>query len=345
MKIKKIIALLLTMAIGASIFAGCSKTYEKVTTIDGEPISPSIYLMAQLEGYFNAAQKIEAGEDLLKSTIEEKTAKQWIYDETIKTLQAYVFANREFEKRGLAFTVDEASQMDANSEYMWATVEAMYTPNGIGYETYKQMLTTVYKRDKIFYDIYGPEGEKAPTDDEAKKYIEETYSRVNGLYISKVDDAGTAVSEDKIKELSAVANDALADLKGGADFVQTQVKYMTIAGTITGSTNDFSKAEDYTWNTNVKKDSTQYPAAFIKDTFAAEVNGDYAVYEMDQEFVVYQRVENYKDETEFKTMKANVVAEMKNDEFLAFVKEQSSAYEVKPDDAAVKYYSLEKVKY
>ncbi|MEG0019364.1 MAG: hypothetical protein RR846_00950 [Oscillospiraceae bacterium] len=345
MKIKKITALLLTVALGATMLIGCSKNYTSVMTIDGEEIAPNIYLLSQLESYMNASKKAEAGTDVLKSTIEEKPAQQWIHDETIKTLQSYVFTNKEFDSRKLSMTEDELLQIDATAQSMWSIMEPMYKPNGVGFETYKDMLLSTYKGDKIFDAIYGEGGEKAPTNDEVKKYLQENYIRLKGFKLSKMDAEGKAVSEGAVKELSDAANEAVKELNEGAAFEETLVKYMTMGGAIVKSETDYSSAAGHIWEEFIKKDSEKYPIEFVNKGFAASVDGKYTVYEAEDGFIVYTKVDNFTNEGEIDSLKKSLVAEMKNAEFSEFIQKGAAALEIKADDGAVKYYSVSKIKY
>ena len=51
MIIKKIAAAVLTVAMTAALFTGCSKNYEKVVTVGDMEFSPSMYLCAQFNAY------------------------------------------------------------------------------------------------------------------------------------------------------------------------------------------------------------------------------------------------------------------------------------------------------
>ncbi|MEG1050168.1 MAG: hypothetical protein RSE24_06465 [Oscillospiraceae bacterium] len=345
MKIKKITALVLTAALGASMLIGCSKSYTSVVTIDEQPIAPNLYLLAQLESYMNASKQAEAGKDVLKSTIEEKPAQQWIYDETITTLQSYVFVNKEFDSRKLTMTEDELAQVDATATSMWSIMESMYKPNGVGYETYKDMLLSTYKSDKVFDAIYGEGGEKAPTDVQVKSYLQDNYIRLRGFKLSKMDAEGKAVSESDIKLLATEAETAQKELNEGAGFDETLVKHMTQAGKIVKSETDYSVATQHTWEEFIKKDSEKYPIEFVNQGFAATVDGKYSVYEAEDGFIVYTKVENLKSDEEITSLKGSLVAEMKNEEFSAFTRDGAAALTVKPDDGAVKYYNVSKIKY
>lgn len=344
MKIKKFTALVLTMAVGASIFAGCSKSYSSVITIDNEGVAPGMYLMAQLEAYTKASQEVEDGTEVLKATIDEKPAQEWIKEETLKILKTNAFYNKEFERRGLELTEQEISQIEASTTNIWPNLEKIYKDNGINLTTYTEMFTTMYKRDKIFFDIYGEGKEKAPTAEEYAKYIDENYARIRGFQISKQDVAGANVAEEAIKQLSDIAIDAQKELDGGADFNDVRIKYMRIAGTVVGLTTGFDSEEEYSVKQFIKKDIAQFPETLVNEVFAAEVDGKFYIQDLETSFLVYQRVANDEDPIQLASLQASVVSEMKNDEFTAFVDESTAKYEVSEDAAAVSYYAATKIK-
>lgn len=342
---KKIIAVILVAVLSCTALVGCSKSYTSVLTINGEEIAPNIYLLAQLESYYNALDLVEEGtKDINKGTIEGVPAVQWIYDDAVKALKNYIYTENEFEEKGLSFTQEDLEQIEASAQYMWSYVQDMYKENGVGYETYKSMLMNTYKSDRIFNNTYGVGGEKEPSDDEAKKYLEESYARIKGFFIAKLNDAGEPVAEDMLKDFGNYAVDALNELNGGADFIETQIKYMTMVGERVESENDFSNAEEYTWEEFIEKDGDKYPEEMITKLFELQKNQGYAMHELEEHFIIFQRIDNYADEEEFKSLKKSMISEMKNDEYMTALEENAAAYEVVKDEGAVKYYSVNKIK-
>ncbi|MEG0092085.1 MAG: hypothetical protein RSA20_09705, partial [Oscillospiraceae bacterium] len=94
---------------------------------------------------------------------------------------------------------------------------------------------------------------------------------------------------------------------------------------------DYSVATQHTWEEFIKKDSEKYPIEFVNQGFAATVDGKYSVYEAEDGFIVYTKVENLKSDEEITSLKGSLVAEMKNEEFSAFTRDGAAALTVKPD--------------
>ena len=102
MIIKKIAAAVLTVAMAAVAFTGCSKTYEKVVTVDGVDIAPGNYLLAQYQAYLAAGELVgDDSVDLLDTLIEDTDSKEWMHNKTIENLKLQIWTDSTFDEMGL----------------------------------------------------------------------------------------------------------------------------------------------------------------------------------------------------------------------------------------------------
>jgi len=343
--IKKIAAAVLTVAMSAALFTGCSKSYEKVVTVDGVDFAPNMYLCAQYNAYNTAWSMVgEDVEDLMAETIEEMSAAEWIHNETIKNLQVYAWTEKTFDEMGLSLDEEELNYINELVEYYWPYNEEYYKANGIGKETYTKFNTFSYKYDEIFTALYGEGGEKAVTDAEYKAHMDENYARITGFYMPKLDKEGDLLPEREIDVIKGYCEDAVNELNGGADLEEISAKYRQTAGDYLAYGIDYSNASDNVIDSYIGKDSTAFSGEVEEKAFSLTPDGEYVWGEMDEDLIVYKRVENFSDDSELEEVKSSLLAEMKSEEFNTYAEAEAAKLATEEDAAAVKFYSVNKIK-
>ena len=190
--IKRIAAVVLTIAMAAASLTGCGKNYEKAITVNGVDVAPGMYLYAQYMAYLEAETMVDASSvDVLSATIEETPAKDWIHTKTIENLKKYIWVESTAAEMEAQLTAEDQEYIDYQIEYYWPMAESLMKDNGIGEETYKKFVTNEYLSEYVvFQNLYGEGGEKEPSDDEIVEYMDGKYSRIKGFELSKVK-AGT----------------------------------------------------------------------------------------------------------------------------------------------------------
>ena len=345
MIIKKIAAAVLTVAMTAVLFTGCGKNYEKVVTVDGVDFTPSMYLCAQYNAYNTAWGMVDEDvEDLMDETIEEMSAAEWIHNETIKNLQVYAWTEKTFDEMGLSLDEEELNYINELVEYYWPYSEEYYTANGIGKETYTKFNTFSYKYDKIFTALYGEGGAKEVTDAEYKAYMNESYARITGFYMPKLDKQGDLLPEREIDVIKGYCEDAVAELNSGAELDATSVKYKTLAGDYLAYDIDYSNASDNVIDSYIGKDSTAFSGDVEETAFSLSPDSEYVWGEMDEDLIVYKRIENFSKDSELEEVKSSLLTEMKSEEFNAYAEAEAAKLATEEDAAAVKFYSVNKIK-
>lgn len=341
---KKITALALTIALAVAGFTGCGKNYDSVVTIDGVSITAGEYLNAQLQAYTKASQKVESGKDVLKEKIDEINGEEWIHQETIKNLKAYVWAEKKYEEMGLTLSQEITDYANQSAEMYWEYLKEKYTENGVGLETYKKFVVNNIKAGEIFNTVYGENGEKAPSNEEYAEYINTNFAKVKGFSVPKKGKDNKFLDEENLIKMSNICDEAIERLNNGEDFETVRIDIMTKAGELAGVEKDYSDATSNTQEFYVPKNSEQLPQLFVANVYTLEENGEYLYDEIEDEFMIYQRVTNYTSDEEFENLKMGVLNDMKGEEFTKSIEEESASYEISEDSAAVKYYSPSKIK-
>lgn len=344
MNIKRFTALALTAVLAATGFTGCSKNFESVVTVEDTAFSPSMYLCAQYQAYSAAWDEVSEGtEDLLSATIDDMSAEEWIHAETIKNLKVYAWVEKTFEEMGLKLDQEEIDYINYQIEYYWPYLEETYTNNGIGKETYSEFVTVNYKSNDIFAAIY-ENGEKAPTDDEYKAYMDEHYARVNGFYMPMANADGSEFDEKQEATVIDLCEAAVKELNEGADIAEVCGKYKSEAALITGDKNGYEEGSSYVTNMYVAKNSQAVSEVVSANAFVMEENGDFTYDVSNDQYFIYQRVPNFATDKELADLKKDLVGEMKGDEYTAYFEGEAEKIEVVENTAAVKYYSVKKIK-
>ena len=347
--IKRIAAVVLTIAMAAASLTGCGKNYEKAITVNGVDVAPGMYLYAQYMAYLEAETMVETGADVLSATIEETPAKDWIHTKTIENLKKYIWVENTAREMNLQLTVEDQEYIDYQSEYYWPMAESIMRDNGIGEETYKKFITNEYVSEYVvFQTLYGEGGEREPSDEAVAEYMDGKYARIKGFELSKVK-PGTEefISAQALADLKIVAVSAVEQLNKGADFNTVMVESLKAAAEINGDTAEY-KAEDaakYTVERYLTKDDVaSFEEMLTANAFRIGVDGEWVYNEVEKDIIVYQRVKNLKDQTEVDYYKLSLTHEMCADEYAAYIAEQTADWAVSEDAAAVKYYAVENIK-
>ncbi|MBQ9845889.1 MAG: hypothetical protein IJO54_07385 [Oscillospiraceae bacterium] len=350
MIIKRIAAVVLTIAMAAVSLTGCSKTYEKVVTIDGVDVAPNMYLYAQYMAYLDAESRItDSSTDVLSATIEETPAKEWIHAKTIENLKKFVWVEKTAQEQNAELAAEDMEYIDYQSEYYWPMAESIMKANGIGEETYKKFITNEYLSEYVvFQNIYGKDGEKEPSDDAVVEYMDGKYARIKGFELSKVVD-GTEdfVDAQGLADITAIAAEAVYKLNNGAELDTVVADSLNAAAEINGDKTEYTAegAAKYTIERYLTKENvTSYEEVLTANAFTIDVDGEWVFDDVEKEIVVYQRIKNLKDQTEIDYYKLSLTHEMCADDYKAHIEEATAAYEVVEDAAAVGYYSVEKIK-
>jgi len=346
---KRIAAAVLTVAMAAASLTGCSKSYEKVVTVEGVDIKPSMYLYAQYMAYLEAETMVEEGTDVLSATIEEVSAKDWIYTQTIENLKKYVWVEKTAAEMNAQLTAEDQEYIDYQAGYYWPMAEGIMADNGIGEETYKKFITNEYYSEYVvFQNLYGTDGEKEPSDEAVVEYMDGKYARIRGFELSKmVNGTEDFVSAQNLADLTIIATAAAKQRNEGADFSTVMADALNAAAELNGDETEY-KAEDaakYTVERYLTKENiASYEEVLTANAFMLDVDGEWVYDDVEKEIVVYQRVKNLKDQTEIDYYKLSLTHEMCAEEYADYIAEQTAAYEVVEDAAAVGFYSVEKIK-
>lgn len=347
MKFKKIAGFLLAAVLVLSM-AGCTfAAPQTVMTIDGMEIPAGIYLMIQYQAYLNAAQQMQqlsgSTADVLSGDIEGQKGSAWIHDETMKNLRRYVYTEKAFSEKGLAFTDEEQAGMDTQVDQIWAYNEAILTANGVGRESYRRVYESGQKYNKLL-EVFREDPANIVPDDEAKAYMDETYVRVQVLSLPLTGSDYKALPEDKAQQVRDRANEVDAALKSGKTLDEVGEEALKDAFEICEREYSEDLLPTYMNKMFLSHETASYPEEFLDALFKAQI-GDSEIDESSGIPMVYQKIANYESDEDFvENWRSAVMDDITGAAFTEDVEAAVAAYTVNENGSAVRTYSPSKIK-
>ena len=338
----KMMALVLVLILAVAL-TGCHMTTPAtVLTVQETEIPAGLYLMYQLQAYSTASGMLKNGEtDVLKSTIEDMPAADWIYEETLRMAKRYAYIETEFDAAGFSLTEEELASANTQIAASWKNSEALLGKNGIGQESYGLFYLNETKYEKLL-TAYAEENSKSVTDAQAKAYMDGLYSHVQTMSLPVTNADSVAVSDEDRTAITALADELQAKLKKGESMDELAPDYLEKAFKICGRDYTDEVPAQYMTTTFVTEDYTSFPEDMLADILAAKV-GDSNVYMLSVTPMIWQKVANYADDAEFAAYRSAMVNNMMVEAFDAVVEKDSAALSVQENASAVKTYSPKKI--
>lgn len=244
---KRIAAGALALAATASL-CGCGDN-GYLMTVENVSIRNGIYLSFQQSAYSEAYSKIQEQNgsddsssdtseiDVFAESIEQKSASEWIKEQTIKNVRRFVAVQKVCEEYGITLTEDEIKEMNSDLQSTWDeenfyvqytmgfnTLGEYYESLGVGIDSMREIRKANALSDKLFLHYYDTDGMYPVTKDEINTYLTENYAVVKMLTLSYADASGNALETDEAKqEIKDKAKAYAERLNGGDSFVD--VKY------------------------------------------------------------------------------------------------------------------------
>ncbi|MDD6081959.1 MAG: hypothetical protein PUB89_03805 [Oscillospiraceae bacterium] len=230
---KKILAAAtaLTMIFAAT---GCGESTAWIAKCEDMTLNSGVYIFYQTEAYSEATSKLKKDNEeldisdtkLLKTmTVEGTDITQWINSHAEEKIKIFMAVNKKFDELGLSLSAEDESAIDNISESYWQYYAENYEKNGIGKDSFRQIVEFDYKKEAVFLHYYGEGGEKECADPEIGAYLEGNYSRVKTIKFDLTDSEGAALGDDEKKEVKKLAEDYLKKANSGSDFDELIEEY------------------------------------------------------------------------------------------------------------------------
>ncbi|MDL2254414.1 hypothetical protein LJC49_10190 [Ruminococcaceae bacterium OttesenSCG-928-I18] len=347
MKKTRWMPLLLALVLCAS-FTGCiGNFYENAGTVDGREISSGLYLGLQYNAYTEGKALLEdEEEDPFKQEIEGVKFEDWVNNRTEELVRKYVCVERMCAEREVVLGEENRGYLEQMTGY-WDMVEERYAKNGIGYDTLMRTMTNDMLTDELFLQMYGEEGELAPSEEEMRKEYEEQYAQIEYVMLpfNTVAEEG-AESVSKEEEVMAVAEGMVEDLNAGEDLAEVAEEGLketyeaidrefteeTVANSITSTYIEFVG----------KEEDELYPQEFRSQLKEMELD-KWDIHNMGNLILVYRRLPTFGDDASFEEVRSTVVESLYRESFDEYLAGIYADYPLSWEPGARWYFRPQKI--
>lgn len=341
----------------ALLLSACSGADTSWTFRSGDTqISPGLYILYEVDAFSEAEYKIAenvenyAGmksSELLKQQVEGKLATDWIKEKAVDSVKTYIAVKDRFESMGLSLSDSEIAAIDSNLGTIKMSSGDFYTKNGIAESSLRDFYMGYARENGLFLTLYGEGGEFGVTPDELGKYFADNYAMVDILLMykpSSVPEGETRTLEQLADEERAQAEAYLERLKNGEEIEELVYEWQLSQVT------DEQKAEV------LKPEKGQLSMVFseagrvnygdkLTDAALQSNVGDIRMVEEDDFLIIFKKSDIREDGEVFDSYKSTVLQEMKFDEYEAKIKEWADSVQIEVNEAAVKKYKPEIIKF
>ncbi|MBE6789344.1 MAG: hypothetical protein E7539_06750 [Ruminococcaceae bacterium] len=334
----------------------CSDT-TWVFSAGDDTVSSGVYLGYLVDSYYVAANSVTNMQvDLFSQKIGDVKVADYIKDAALQSSKKHIVINRLFDEYKLSFTDDEAKEFEDNFASIWQNVSSLYEENGCGKNSLRQiMLTDDNKYQKIFEYYYSEDGKDPVSESDRKEYFNKNYAKIKYIsvnysnHFSGVDTASDATDAQK-KELEKIANDYLEQLKKGEN-IDKLINAENSAAEKLNADEDETKTEDedkdeadekvnYTF---LEKDTSDDPADFNKEIFAAKTGVPTKIANSSYGYYVFIRYETDADGEDYTERAEGVLSSMKSEAFAEIIEKEVKNIKVTQNTAAVKRYKPQNI--
>jgi|GEM_PF-2859490 len=349
----KKIALIIFAATLALSFAACD-IQETAFSSDDVQVSSGLYMYYMFSAYMEAANKqTDTTVDLLKTTIEDTSAKDWIKNKAKDYATEYITIEKKFAELELAFTEEELSSIPQNASMQYQQYQQYYAMNGISERSYYAYAKNLSKKQKVFESIYAEDGTKAIAEDELKKFFSEKYALTTEFSFAKTDDEGNLLDEAKKAEVKTKAEGYAKRIRDGENIEKIIVEQRNekakaeaeAAGTEAPPAEEVDEdANSSIVISNIEVSEDEPVSQKITNIFEKVAIGTIGVVEDDDAYYVVKRDDILKAEGKYDENKNKVMYDIKGDEFEETVKSWGAEVKIKTDNRIIKKYSADKIK-
>lgn len=360
MSLKRILSAALASAVvitSALTFSGCADT-SVAGTIEGVTIPAGIYVLNEFEALSQAVSDFKdanpdtdvdaEGFDFFAQTIDGKSFSDYVKDTAAQNCKNYVAVEKMFDEMGLVIDAADKEKLIADVNATWDndntyaqifygvnTYGEYYEKNGIGKNSYKEYMLNSKKAEMIFEAIYCENGSKEVPQAEIEKWIEENYTVVRYISVSKKDKDGKLIEDEtKLAELKTLAEGYAEEINGGAKFSEVYNKHQKhIEAT------EVEVEEEKELDRIISVESTNPSEEFVKHVYEMELDKA-EVYDADTYYYVVIRYDILTDDYK-ETYKHTALNALKGDEMKATLEAAAANYSVSFNDATLEQFSPE----
>ena len=342
MNIKKIAALLLSVAM-LLCFAGCSSEKPTVVaTYNGGEIPAGLYVFNQVtainQALAVAGNPYSQADQILNQKIEGVSGEKWINNLAADMTKYHAALKSEVERLGLKLDDEMAAQVAADLKTNWEMDGAYMESLGVSYDAFELITTLNLLSPELFNAYYGENGEQPVPEEELKAFFLDNYRRSMIVVLPLVDSTtGAALSEAEIADTRARYEDYKTRLANGEtifDIITTTDTLMRELGQ-TGEETPEPVEEDY--EMLFAREGSGYPTALRDAIFDENAPLNTPLFYEDENFlVIYDLRDTMGDGEVYENSKLSLLTVLKGTEFEAKLNAVADSINYTVDEKAVK---------
>lgn len=216
MKLKKLAALLVAVALAFGATACASENVKTIATVNGEQIPSGVYLSLMIEAYNEAYSQVENPTKIFKGQVDGTPASAWIATRTEELFRNYLAVEQQFTEQGLTQDEEALNAVTQQAQYEWQMVGAVYEDNGVSYESYEKVVSNIYKQNALFTAQYGATGKTPVSDSELNTAFTTGYVRARYITGPLSESDGTELANEQVAQSNKLVLDQLEAVRAAA---------------------------------------------------------------------------------------------------------------------------------
>lgn len=170
-----------------------------------ETLSIGTYIYFLSNAYTEARELVPADEEVLKATIEDVSAEEWIEKRAKEYIGTYFFLQDALKAEGVTLTQEDEDEISETSDTAWGYYRTSMEEVGVAEKSFEvayARFTVCY--EKLMEHLYGEGGRLAPTEEELRQYFIDNYYHYEYFYSTLTatgDDGSTVEVSDEDKAL------------------------------------------------------------------------------------------------------------------------------------------------
>ncbi len=287
---KKIIALVL-VALMVLSFTACHKKGATAVTVGEVEFSAGYYACALVNAYTEGTQKVyesltdeeknNTSLDYSSKEIDGKKFNNWVEDTAVDYLKNIAAYKTLAEENKLKIDQSKNTSLETSAEYYWTSYgySAYFIPNNVAKETYIQYMKDTYYSELYFEHLYGAEGEKAISAEDAEAKIYDNFLIANVLEASYTSDT----TDTEKAEMKAKLEGYMEELKNSSrSFEAIYKEYKSVDDEETTSAEADEDAPKDKYASLLGAEDTNYASTYYDDIKAMAI-GEIKLIELEDE--------------------------------------------------------------
>lgn len=351
---RKILAGVLAAATMLTL-ASCADT-SIAATVDGTSIRAGIYIYSLMNAVYEGESVLKGDteteiKDPWSEKIEDKSFSDWVKDKATEYVQEYVAIERKFDELKLSFDETDEYSIDNYINYYWD--EAHFNDLGVSKQSFTDVVTNSYKRDKVFNKYYNTDGIEEVPEQDVKVFFEDNYVRYKRVDFLLTDGAGKDLDDKGKTEVLDMAKDYLARAQEGEDFNDLIAEYTEYRAKLEAKAADKEytapevdedeEADEFANERLANIEHTTPSEKFIKFLFETAKVDESEIFQDDKKYYLVQKLDIFGRDDLLDSYRSTILYELKGDEFNELVSTWAAELDVERNEKAYKRYNPKKM--